>query len=193
MVNKQRMKNVFSIIIFVFLYSCKSDKTALNTSSTLENLSKVSLVEAKEVLETERLSLEIYDFKGFEPFLHKEDDKTYVINFWATWCKPCIEELPYFEEINKKYASQNVEVILVSLDLPRMYETHLIPFIDEKELKSTIIVLDDPKQNDWIPKVDKDWSGAIPATIIYNKDKREFFEKSFDYDNLKNTVGQFIK
>jgi thiol-disulfide isomerase/thioredoxin len=78
------------------------------------------------------MDLEVYDFNGFKKFLNKKDDKMYVINFWATWCAPCIKELPYFEKINKAYHNQNVEVILVSLDFPHLYDSKLKPFIKEK-------------------------------------------------------------
>lgn len=133
--------------------------------------------------------LDIYDFDGLEPMLHKEGDKVYVVNFWATWCGPCVEELPYYEKINAE--ENNVEVILVSLDMPKMWESHLIPFINNKELKSKVVVLDDPKQNTWIPKVEADWSGAIPATLIYNKSKRSFYEQSFTYKELVEQLNTF--
>lgn len=136
--------------------------------------------------------LDIYDYNGFEGFLSKKDDNVYVINFWATWCAPCIKELPYFEELNAKYEDKNVEVILVSLDFPKQYEKKLIPFIHEKQLRSKVIALDDPKMNDWIPKVDADWSGAIPATIIYNKEKSQFYERSFNLEELESELLKFI-
>ena len=183
------MKGFLSLIIFVFLLSCKSEKT----DGVAKGASEISLLNPKEVIKEDSLSLKVYDFDSFEPILYKEDNKTYVINFWATWCKPCIEELPYFEQLLKEYKDKNVEVILVSLDLPRMYRSHLVPFIEREKLQSEIVVLDDPKQNVWIPKVDKEWSGAIPATLIYNKNKREFFEESFDYASLEKNVQQFLK
>lgn len=148
---------------------------------------------SKEVIASNDIDLPVYDFNGLEPLFHIKDDKTYVINFWATWCKPCIEELPYFEKIGSQYEEDNVEVILVSLDMPRMWESRLVPYVKENKIKSKVLVLDDPKQNTWIPKVDADWSGGIPATMIYNKDKRIFYEQSFTYDELKTNLNQFIK
>ena len=56
-------------------------------------------------------------------------DKTYVINFWATWCAPCVKELPYFEEVNKEFKDKNTEVILVSLDFPSQIESKLKPYL----------------------------------------------------------------
>lgn len=137
--------------------------------------------------------LEIYDFAGFEKFLDKKDDKIYVINFWATWCAPCVKELPYFEKLNSEYGNQNVEVLLVSLDFPHLYESKLKPFIKDKKLQSKVVALDDADMNTWIPKVDERWSGSIPATIIYKNDNRKFFEQSFSYEELKTEVKQFLK
>jgi len=72
-----------------------------------------------------------------------------------------------------------------------MWDSHLVPFVEERNLRSQVVVLDDPKQNDWIPKVNEGWSGAIPATLIYNKDKREFYEEAFTYDKLKQVLSNF--
>lgn len=143
--------------------------------------------------EIQHNELEIYDFQGFEKFLSTTSDKTYVINFWATWCAPCIQELPYFELLNSGYADKNVEVILLSLDFPKKFESNLKPFIKEKNLNSKVMAINDVDFNSWIRKVSEDWTGAIPATLIFNKDKRQFYEKPFTYVELENEVKQFIK
>ena len=167
------------IIGLMLLFSCK-DAT-----------DKEQLAEVNQSLETE-VSLEVYDFEGLQKFLNTTDDKTYVVNFWATWCAPCVKELPHFEKLNKEY-SQDVEVILVSLDFPSKYETKLKPYIRIKNLKSKVIALNDVDSNTWIPKVDESWTGAIPATVIFNKNERKFYEKSFNYDELETEVKQFLK
>lgn len=137
-------------------------------------------------------SLAIFDYKGLKPLLEKSDNTTYVVNFWATWCKPCVKELPAFEKLKKEYSEKGVEVILVSLDFPNQIESSLKPFIKKEKLQSKVVVLDDPDQNNWIPKINEKWSGSIPATLIYNKDKREFFERSFTYEELEWELRKFI-
>ena len=164
------------IISLLFFFSCKE---------------KEQVAELKEQQETE-ISLEVYDFDGLQKFLSTTDDKTYVVNFWATWCAPCVKELPYFEKLNKEY-SEDVEVILVSLDFPSKYETRLKPYIKNNNLKSKVVALNDVDSNTWIPKVDESWTGAIPATVIFNKNERKFYEKSFNYDELETEVKQFLK
>lgn len=132
-------------------------------------------------------------FNEFSEYLNKNEAKTYVINFWATWCAPCVKELPYFEDIAKTYSESEVEVILVSLDFPDKLESKLIPFIKKYKLQSEVLLLDAPNENEWIPKVDSTWSGSIPATVIYNKNKRKFYEQSFTKDELFNELNQFLK
>lgn len=136
--------------------------------------------------------LEIYDFDGLKPFLKTDTDKIYVVNFWATWCAPCVKELPYFEDLNATYADQNVEVLLVSLDFPKKYDSHVKPFIKKHGLKSKVIALNDMDSNTWIPEINPDWSGAIPATLIFNKDKRRFYEQTFTYEELETELKQFL-
>ncbi|WP_460218143.1 TlpA family protein disulfide reductase [Psychroserpens sp. MEBiC05023] len=138
--------------------------------------------------------LKVFDFEELQSYLEaKQTDKTYVINFWATWCAPCVKELPYFEQLQSNYSGKDVEVILVSLDFPNQLDTRLKPFLKKHDLKSEVIVLDDVDSNTWIPKVSKDWTGAIPATIIYNSNKKRFYERSFNYQELESELKQFIK
>ena len=139
------------------------------------------------------IDVKSFDFKNLQEFLNKKDETTYVINFWATWCLPCVKELPHFETLNKNYKDKGVKVILVSLDMPKKVETNLIPFMVKKKLQSEVIHLDDPDANSWIELVDKKWSGSIPATIIYNKTSRQFYERSFTYEELEKELKTILK
>lgn len=106
-------------------------------------------------------------------------DTTYVINFWATWCGPCVKELPYFEELNALYVDQAFKQILVSLDDPKKLESKVIPFLTKNKIQSKVVLLTDVKANSWIDKVDPKWSGAIPITLILKGDERKFYEQEF--------------
>lgn len=125
-------------------------------------------------------------------YFQKKNDSIYVINFWATWCKPCIKELPAFEKIASDYAGKKVKVLLVSLDFPDKIENQVIPFISKNNIKSEVVLLDDPDANSWIPKISPEWSGAIPATVIYNKGNRKFYEQSFTFEELENELKLFL-
>ena len=129
-----------------------------------------------------------YDFNSLEPLLNQQNDTTYVVNFWATWCQPCVAELPNFEKLNEVYKSKKVKVILVSLDMSKSVESSLIPFLKRKKIQSLVVHLNDPDANSWIDKVDPKWSGALPATVIYNKNTRQFYEQSFTFTALEQKL-----
>lgn len=131
-------------------------------------------------------------FEAFEPMLAKRNDTVYVINFWATWCAPCVKELPDFEKLNQKYHKQKFRMILVSLDFNRQKESRLIPFVQQHKLKAEVIHLNAPDANVWIAKVNPDWSGAIPATLIYRGDRRIFREGSYTFNELDAIVKQLF-
>jgi thiol-disulfide isomerase/thioredoxin len=146
------------------------------------------------ILQGEEISpiVRSYDFPELSSFLSKENDTTYIVNFWATWCRPCIKELPAFEKLNSQYRSKKVKVLLVSLDFPDNIESRVIPFMVKNKIESQVVLLDDSDANSWIPKVSETWSGAIPATLIYNKRERKFYEQSFSFEELQNQLNKFI-
>lgn len=171
------------LFTFVFMLSCKKanqDKDAI-VSEVVENTAA-----------SQQGAIPVYTFDEFEPMLHKAGETTYVVNFWATWCKPCIKELPYFEKVAVDYAGKNVEVLLVSLDFPRLLEKQVIPFVRDNNIKSPVVLLDDTGANEWIPKVDETWSGAIPATLIYKGKQRKFYEGSFTLADLEKEINSFL-
>ena len=102
-------------------------------------------------------------------------DTLLIYNFWATWCKPCIEELPYFEKVNLNYSKQKVKVILVNLDFNSKINEVTIPFIKKKNLQSSIYHITDTDPNEWINQIDESWSGAIPATVMYLSGEKVYF------------------
>jgi thiol-disulfide isomerase/thioredoxin len=112
----------------------------------------------------------------------KQIDKntTLVINFWATWCKPCIEELPFFESLHERYKNSNYEVVLVSLDFKSRLEKTIIPFLNERKIKSEVILFADQDANTWIPRIEESWDGAIPATIVLHGGTKTFYHGKFD-------------
>lgn len=132
------------------------------------------------------------DFNTFSGFFQNKNDSILVINFWATWCAPCVEELPYFEKIHDTFKDQKVKVILASLDFQRMKETRLIPFIERNQLKSQVVHLYEPDANKWISQIDSDWTGAIPATLILFGHQRIFKEGQYTFDELNQIILKLL-
>ena len=138
-------------------------------------------------------TIEVVDFDDLYSKIDLSVDKTYVINFWATWCAPCVKELPYFEEVNKQSEDKNLEVILVSLDFPSQIESKLKPYLKKNKIKSKVILLDDSKMNSWVPKVSEQWDGGIPATLIVNSSNYNFYPKPFKKEELFNEINKVLK
>jgi len=176
------------VLCAVLLCSCNEKVSEQTVEETVVSETEATLVTTGK----EDTKVPIYNFSELEPLLQKKNDTTYVVNFWATWCKPCIKELPYFEKVNKEYADKKVKVVLVSLDFPDILEKQVIPFIEKRGIQSQVVLLDDPDANGWIPKVSPEWSGAIPATIIYNSKNRKFYEKAFTQSELETEIQSIL-
>ncbi len=143
--------------------------------------------------EKDSLFIPVYNYDELKPLLSKDNDTTYVVNFWATWCTPCVQELPYFVELNKTYKNQAFKLILVSLDFKKDYIRKLQPFVVERSLESHVVVLEDNHSNYWIDDIDKTWSGSIPATLVYKGKQRVFYERTFHGpDELKEIVKPYL-
>ena len=168
------------IILFLFLgfaqlAACQSPTTPTTTKNT-------------------PTQVPVYDnFADLAPIFQYDNDTTYLINFWATWCKPCVEELPYIEQLHDDFPDAKLKIILVSMDFPKQIESHLIPFMQERQLRSDVVVLTDGDVNTWIPMVDESWGGAIPVSVLYKGQKRTFIGEAFaDHEELLTLVKEYI-
>ena len=127
--------------------------------------------------------------------LSTPDDRILIVNFWATWCAPCVKELPLFERLQSENRP-DVRVLLVSMDLdldPNPEKVY--KFIERKKMKAEVVLLNEPDPNSWINKIEKSWSGALPATLVINPQngKRKFVEtelKEGDLERLLADVNQ---
>lgn len=122
-----------------------------------------------------------------EKRINQGEDTTYVVNFWATWCAPCIKELPHFEKLQASYKSQPLKVLLVSLDFKSKINSSVVPFVKQKQLKNEVFLLNESNAQQYIERISNEWSGALPATLFIKKQKsvRKFYEKEFTYNDLE--------
>ncbi|KAA2238715.1 TlpA family protein disulfide reductase [Chitinophaga agrisoli] len=116
-------------------------------------------------------------------------DTTYVINFWATWCGPCVDELPHFEKFRQTFKDEPVRVLLVSLDARSKLRGQVLPFVKKARLQNEVILLNETDQQQYIDRISPEWSGSLPATLFVNKGKqlRRLQEREFTYDQLVAT------
>lgn len=137
----------------------------------------------------------VYKIDDLMKRIHNSSDTIYVINFWATWCKPCVQELPEFEKLNseKVSAGKKIKVLLVSMDFKENINDKLMPFLQKNKYTAEVVLLDEVDGNTFINKVNPKWSGAIPATYVTkrNKSKEEFAEKKLHYSDLQTILGGF--
>lgn len=187
----------YAVILLLALIGCtpsveKNEQPSVKDAKSLETKDQSTMTSVQSADKDVR----IFDkFDQMEFKLKTNSDTTYVVNFWATWCKPCVKELPYFEELNatEKF-DKPVKVVLISLDEKKFVDNKVIPLLVDKKIQSEAWLLDDPKYNDWIDKVSAEWSGAIPATLVFNKTKRQFEEADFStYNELQNFISQFLE
>lgn len=137
--------------------------------------------------------VETIRFTDLQPRLASAPEEVLIVNFWATWCKPCVEELPYFEEVGREYADKGVKVLLVSLDFPRQKDSKLIPFIENNDLQSEVVLLDETDFNAFIDLVSPEWSGAIPATLfVSGSGEKAFYGASFEEGELQEALSKFM-
>lgn len=117
-----------------------------------------------------------------EQYMKGGKDEILVLNFWATFCKPCVAEIPSFIKIADQYKKQNVKLLLISLDLPSFYPAKIAGFAKKHKFNTPIVWLDETNADYFCPKIDNNWSGSIPGTLILNTKTgyRKFFEEEMD-------------
>lgn len=133
--------------------------------------------------------VEVVKFDRLQNIIDSKADKIQVINFWATWCAPCVKELPFFEKLNAD--KNDVKVTLINLDFAEK-EKKVESFLTKKKMKTEVLLLDEIDYNTWIDKVDQSWGGAIPATLIINpkNGKRKFIERELQEGELQKLLAE---
>lgn len=137
--------------------------------------------------------VQVYKINQLLKRIHNNSDTLYIVNFWATWCKPCVAELPDFEKVNTEFKNQKIKVLLVSMDFKEDIDKKLKPFLQKNNYSSEVVLLDEMNGNDFINKVSEKWGGAIPATLVTKKNNsvNEFFEKKLNYELLNEQITKY--
>lgn len=137
--------------------------------------------------------VEVVQIEGLKNLIAEDGHEVHIINFWATWCKPCVKEMPQFIALAEQYPE--VSLSLVSLDFIDNLESKVIPYLDKNEITERVLLMEEVDYNLWIDMVDSTWSGAIPATLIIEPStgRRIFLEKEFENDELEKDYLKFTK
>jgi thiol-disulfide isomerase/thioredoxin len=125
----------------------------------------------------------------------KKSETPVIINFWATYCIPCIKEIPYFQEMVKKYEEKGVKLLLVSLDFEESYPEHILKFSGKMKFTAPIVWLDEFDADYFCPKIDSKWSGVMPATLFVNNKTgyRIFFEEQLPETKFEEEINKMIQ
>lgn len=137
----------------------------------------------------------VISFDELDTWTRRQDDTVRVFNFWATWCKPCIAEMPAFDSLQRVYTGRKLQVVFVSLDFKKQLAGRVQPFVAKKKFTPPVVLLDAPNPNSWIDRISSDWSGAIPATLVIktSDDVRAFYEREFTFDELQSIIQPLME
>ena len=129
-----------------------------------------------------------------EKILSSGEDKLLVINFWATWCPPCVKELTHFQKVAKEYNKDKVSFLLVSLDFPSQIDSRLKPFLKKNKVALDVVLMMDTDHNEWIDKVDPSWQGNIPVTLMLNNPRkiRKFHSGDMNETELRDMINSLL-
>jgi len=135
-------------------------------------------------------NVKVIKLPELQKILSYEGDKILVLNFWATWCAPCVKELPYLEQIYQNYKDKNVEVVLVSLDFAADVEKAKKLLAKKNIQIPATFLLDETDYDAWIDRIEPSWQGAIPATLVLNNAKKErvFINQETNYQQLESVI-----
>lgn len=168
----------------------------VNDSEAPQKVPAESETPAKPLPAAENPEVTVIKYEQLQSRLQQQNDTVYVVNFWATWCGPCVKELPHFKSFSDRMAKEQkpFRLIMVSLDQSDILQEKVVPFLKERNINAQHYLLDDnTRMNEWIPKFDATWSGAIPATIVYeNGAKRAFHEGSMDEKGLTQLLQSYV-
>jgi thiol-disulfide isomerase/thioredoxin len=126
--------------------------------------------------------------------IENRNGKILFVNFWASWCVPCVEEFPELVKIYNEHKNSKVDFLSVSVDLPSDIETKVKPFLTEQSADFSVVVVEEKKSDEVINLINPEWNGAVPVTVIYDKNgkRKEFISEAKDYEFFNNSIKRII-
>jgi thiol-disulfide isomerase/thioredoxin len=128
-----------------------------------------------------------------EAILANKTDHIIVLNMWATWCKPCVAELPQFERFFKENTNKNVKLLLLSVDFPKDLPK-VQAFVNKKAINCPVALLNETNPNAYIDKISEQWDGTLPSTLFVNTQngKRLLVQQELNYQGITNYLSKIL-
>jgi len=134
-------------------------------------------------------SVKIIVYKELDQRISKASDSIRVYNIWASWCRPCIMELPHFKEAQKQLQDQPVKFYFITMDVPDKIEKAK-DILKQKGFEGSHFLLNE-STNYWIEQMDPNWAGDIPYTVLVKRDGKKV-PASYVFSSTKQLV-EFVK
>jgi thiol-disulfide isomerase/thioredoxin len=118
-------------------------------------------------------TVQLLTASGLRDIIRHRNGKVLVLNIWATWCLPCMEEFPSLMRITDTYDTNKVEVVGISIDYADEIPSKVIPFLKKNKIPFRMYLAQFSSQEQFINSLKRSWNGAIPATFIYDRNGRQ--------------------
>ncbi len=117
-----------------------------------------------------------------------------LVNFWASWCKPCVSEFPELVKLYKNYKDKGFQLVFISLDDATDIDKAVKPFLEKQGVDFTTYYNKFAKPEDLIDYIDKNWQGAIPSTYIYDKSgtMQAGFLGTKNYEQFESEISKYL-
>jgi thiol-disulfide isomerase/thioredoxin len=114
------------------------------------------------------LSVQAVTPAGLKAAVARQKGKVVVVNLWATWCVPCIKEMPDLIKLSRTYGSQGVAVLAVSTDEPDR-KPDVLSLMKKKQIELPVLMRTSGSDADFIKVLDPKWSGTVPVTYVFDR------------------------
>ena len=185
---------VFGVALLALLSACNKESKVTETTDEVTTDSVIANESAGStdaVIPFKRV--EISPEEASTLLAKKENDTLYVTNFWATWCPPCIKEIPHFREKMTELKSQPVKFTFISLDPTEDWDTKVKTFAEENGLSENVVLLDGSKLTpEFFLANFKQWDGgSIPFTFMRKGDKTDETVGMMSKEALTEKINSF--
>ena len=160
-------------------------------SRNVQEVRSVKKSGTEELTSSDRI-VELIDRAGLQKLIHERHGKTLLLNIWATWCMPCIEEFPDLVKLYLSQGADTLEIVGISVDDSDDVESKVVPFLEKHAVPFKVYLAHFVKQDEFINSLDSTWKGAIPATFIYDSlgNQRFLMIGQSTFNQFKYKVGQ---